>query len=120
MNEKLEFINKEAVYENLILALLDEFNRIREALRVSKYEKHKTQLWNNLFRCAETLMKLLESRPEQSDVDQWFEIIAAKAPKKFVKYAKQLLEKSYRDGDFGGVKFTGMTRKDAGTKKISK
>lgn len=120
MTQKVEYVNKEAIYDKLILALLDEFNYIRQALRASKYEKHKTQLWNNLFRCAETLKDLLESRPEQSDVDEWFEIIAEKAPKKFVKYAKQIIEKSYCSGNSGGVKFSGMTRKDAGTKKVSK
>jgi len=116
MTQKTEYVNKEAIYDKLILALLDEFNYIRQALRTSKYEKHKPQLWNNLFRCAETLKDLLESRPEQSDVDEWFEIIAEKAPKKFVKIARQLLKNSCCDG----VKFTGMTRKDDGTKKVSK
>jgi len=96
MNEKIEFVKKEATYENLILALLDEFDHIRQTLRKSKYEKHKTQLWNNLFRCAETLKDLLESRPEQSDVDQWLEIIQEKAPKKFVKHAYSLIKFSMK------------------------
>jgi len=118
--EKVTYVNKEAVYENLILALLEEFGRIKNALQTAKSDKTKYMFWTNLFKCAETLLKLLESRPEQSDVDQWFEIIAEKAPKKFVKHAKQIIEKSYCSGNSGGVKFSGMTRKDAGTKKISK
>ncbi|MCD6537015.1 hypothetical protein J7L18_00150 [Candidatus Bathyarchaeota archaeon] len=91
MNQKI--IDNEAIYRNLILALLNEFNHIRETIRRSRYEKHKTRLWNNLFRCAETLLKLLEAQPEQSDVDQWLKIIAEKAPKKFLKHAKEMIEK---------------------------
>jgi len=92
MNEKIELTKKRAIYENLILALLDEFNRIREALRISKYEKHKTQLWNNLFRCAGTLKTLLECRPEETDMDEWLQIIQEKAPKKFVKHVYSLIK----------------------------
>jgi len=97
MNEKTEFVNKEATYENLILALLDEFDYIRRTLRKSKYEKHKTRLWNNLFRCAGTLKNLLESRPEQSDVDQWLQIIQEKAPKKFAKHAHSIIKFAEKD-----------------------
>ena len=111
--EKIEYTSKEAIYESLILALLDEFNHIRVLLRRTQNERIKPQLWNNLFRCAETLKDLLENRPEQSDVDQWLEIIAEKAPKKFLKHAKRIIEKSYRLDDSGGVKFSEMTRKDA-------
>ena len=92
MNEKIEFSKKEAIYENLILALLDEFDYIRNTLRKSKYEKHKTQLWNNLFRCAGTLKTLLECRPEESDVDEWLQIIQEKAPKKFAKHVYSLIK----------------------------
>ena len=112
-------LKKEKVYESLIIALLDEFDEIREALRKARYEKHKARLWNNLCRCTDTLIRLLKSSPDENDIDDWLRIIAEKAPKKFAKYAKQMLEKTYSSG-VGGVKFTGMTRKDAGNKKISK
>ena len=111
--EKIEYTSKEAIYESLILALLDEFNHIRVLLRRSQNERIKPQLWNNLFRCAETLKDLLENRPEQSDVDQWLEIIAEKAPKKFLKHAKEMI-RSYRfSNNLEGIKFSEMTRKDA-------
>mgnify|MGYP000047012355 CR=1 FL=1 len=100
MNEKIEFTKKEAIYENLILALLDEFDYIRNALRKSRYEKHKTRLWNNLFRCAGTLKTLLECRPEESDMDEWLRIIQEKAPKKF---AKQV---------YSFIKFSGKVMRD--------
>jgi len=113
-------LDKEEIYQDLIIALLDEFDRIRKVLRKARYDKNKARLWNNLFRCANTLVTLLKSSPEEGDIDEWLEMIAEKAPKKFVKCAKQIIEKSYCSGDSGGVKFSGMTRKDAGAKKVSK
>ena len=115
--EKVEAYNKEAIFDKLILALLEEFDRIRFEIQSAKYTKHKPQLWNNLFRCAETLRDLLMSRPDKGEVDEWLDIIAQKAPKKFVKYAKRLVEKSYRDAS--PVKFTDKVQKDA-SRKISK
>ena len=113
-------LDKEEIYQDLIIALLDEFDRIRKVLRKARYDKNKARLWNNLFRCANTLVTLLKSSPEEGDIDEWLEMIAEKAPKKFVKYAKQIIEKSHPYDNSGGIKFSGMTRKDAGTKKVSK
>ena len=110
-------MTEDEIFDRLIDALLEEFELIRKELRSAQYTKHKPQLWNNLFRCAETLRDLLLSRPKTSDVDEWLEIIAEKAPKKFVKYAKRLVEKSYRGPS--PVKFTDKVQKDA-SGKISK
>ena len=85
-------LDKEEVYESLIIALLDEFDNIRKALRKARYEKHKARLWNNLCRCASTLVMLLKSSPEESGIDEWFRIIAEKAPKKFVKHVYSLIK----------------------------
>lgn len=110
-------MSEDEIFTRLIDALLEEFELIRKELRATQYTKHKPQLWNNLFRCAETLRDLLLSRPKTSDVDEWLNIIAEKAPKKFVKYAKRLVEKSYRDAS--PVKYVSKVQKDA-SRKISK
>ena len=106
-------LDKEEIYQDLIIALLDEFDRIRNALRKARYDKNRARFWNNLFRCANTLVTLLKSSPEEVDIDEWLEIIAEKAPKKFLKHAKKIIEKSCCCGNSGGVKFSEMTRKDA-------
>ena len=111
--------SKEEILNYLIKALFEEIKRIRKELSKASPKK-RPALRRELRNSSLALAELLQALPEESDVDEWLAIIQEKAPKKFVKYAKQLLEKSYRDGDFGGVKFTGMTRKDAGTKKVSK
>ena len=111
--------SKEEILNYLIKTLFEEIQRIRRELSKASPKK-RTALRRELRNSSLALADLLQTMPEESDMDEWLAIIQEKAPKKFAKYAKQLLEKSYRDGDFSGVKFTGMTRKDAGTKKVSK
>jgi len=112
-------LSKEQILNYLIKALFEEIQRIKIELSKAPPKK-RAALRRELRNSSLALAELLQIMPEESDVDEWLEIIAEKAPKKFVKYAKQIIEKSYCSGNSGGVKFSGMTRKDAGTKKVSK
>ena len=60
------------IYDELILALLDEFRKIRENLPHlgKKHIKDKPGLYNNLCRIVETLISLLETKPEKTSIKQ--------------------------------------------------
>ena len=83
---------KDEIFNELVDALLEEFQIIRISLRGAMYTKHKPQLWNNLFRCAETLRELLLAMPERTGIEDWMDIIEEKAPKKFIKVAKNIVK----------------------------
>jgi len=90
--EKKDPPSKEEIYRKLVLALLTEFDRIRINLnnQTPQYMKLKPRLYNNLFRCAEALLRILKAEPEESDIDEWAEIIAEKLPSEFIEPRKLL------------------------------
>lgn len=87
-----ELYSKEAVYDKLILALLDEFDQIRTELKTlgEKYTKYKPRLYTSLFRCAEALRNLLKASPDTGEVEDWINIITQNLPE---RHAKKLLKK---------------------------
>ncbi len=68
------------IYDTLILALLDEFHKIRKTLHNlgRRQAKHKVGLHNNLCRIAETLISLLKIKPDKTSIQEWFDKIAIK------------------------------------------
>jgi len=91
-----ELPEAQQIYDELILALLDEFRKIRETLPnlSQKYIKHKPGLYNNLCRIAETLISLIETKPEKTSIREWFEEIAlTKLPKGSRTQARRVIQK---------------------------
>ena len=95
--------SKEEIYLKLVNALLEEFDVIRKELEATRYAKHKRELWINLFKCAETLRALLLAQPDGADIDDWLQMIQQKAPRKFVKVAKEVLKRGYRSSGRGSA-----------------
>ena len=91
-----ELPEAQQIYDELILALLDEFRKIRETLPNlgKKHIKHKPGLYNNLCRIAETLVSLLETKPETTSIREWFEEIALnKLPTGSRTQARRVIQK---------------------------
>jgi hypothetical protein len=89
----------EQIYDELILALLDEFRKIRETLPNlgKKHIKHKPGFYNNLCRMAETLISLLETKPEKASIEEWFEEIAlTKLPEEARREPRRVIQKWMR------------------------
>jgi hypothetical protein len=84
--------SKEEIHDKLVLALLDEFDRLRVQLDnlSPQHMKHKPKLYTNLFRCTDALLRILKAEPEESDIDDWIEIIAQKLPDEMAKPRKLL------------------------------
>ena len=88
------------IYDELILALLNEFRKIRETLPNlgKKHIKHKPGLYNNLCRIAQTLISLLETKPEKTSIKEWFEEIAlTKLPKGSRTEPRRVIQKWIRE-----------------------
>ena len=91
-----ELPEAQQIYDELILALLDEFRKIRETLPNlgKKHIKHKPGLYNNLCRIAETLLSLIETKPETTSIREWFEEIALTTlPKGSRTQARRVIQK---------------------------
>ena len=91
-----ELPEAQQIYDELILALLDEFRKIRETLPNlgKKHIKHKPGFYNNLCRIAETLVSLIETKPETTSIREWFEEIALnKLPKGSRTQARRVIQK---------------------------
>jgi len=89
-------LEAQQIYDELILALLDEFRKIRKTLPHlgKRHIKHKPGLYNNLCRIAETLISLLETKPEATSIREWFEEIAlTKLPKEFCREPRRVMQK---------------------------
>ncbi len=72
----------EKIHHDLIVALLEEFRKLREALKTTgkKQLKLKPRFCNNLFRCTETLLDVLQAEPEETSLKEWPQTIARKLP----------------------------------------
>lgn len=84
------------IYDELILALLDEFRRIRENLPNlgRRHMKQKPRLYNNLCRMAETLVSLLKIKPEKASIQEWFDEIAIKnLPKEARREPRRVMQR---------------------------
>jgi len=91
-----ELPEAQQIFDELILALLDEFRKIRETLPNlgKKHIKHKPGLYNNLCRIAETLVSLIETKPETTSIKEWFEEIAlTKLPKGSRTQARRVIQR---------------------------
>ena len=90
MNETIAF-NKDAVLNSLIDMLFSEIKRIRKEL-TNASPKERIRLRRELRGSSLALADLIQMLPEQSDMDEWLEIIQEKAPKKFAKHAYSLIK----------------------------
>ena len=92
-------INKEDILNTLIRFLYREIYLIRAEIETA-IPKEKARLRRELRGSALALADLLQMLPQESEVDDWLQIIAEKAPKKFAKHVCSL------------IKFTGKVIKD--------
>jgi len=91
-----ELPEAQQIYDELILALLDEFRKIRETLPNlgKKHIKHKPGFYNNLCRIAETLLSLIKTKPEKTSIREWFEEIAlTKLPRGSRTQARRVIQR---------------------------
>lgn len=91
-----EVSEAQQIYDALILALLNEFHKVRKTLHNlgQKYTKHKVGLYNNLCRIAETLISLLKVKPEKTNIQEWFDKIAIKnLPKEARREPRRVIQR---------------------------
>ena len=92
ITEQENMPSNEEVHLKLVLALLAEFDSLRNQLEnmSPQFMKIRPKLYTNLFRCTETLLRILKSAPEKNDIDEWAEIIAEKLPPEIAEPRKLL------------------------------
>jgi len=88
--------SKEEILNNLIKTLFKEIQRIRKELSKA-HPKKRPALRRELRKSSLALADLLQALPEESDIDQWLEIIQEKAPKKFAKHVHSLIKFAEKD-----------------------
>jgi len=82
---------KGEILNHLIKSLFREIQRIREELSKA-HPKKRPALRRELRKSSLALADLLQALPEESDVDEWLEIIQEKMPKKFMKHVYSLIK----------------------------
>jgi len=90
MNETVAF-NKESVLNSLIDTLFTEIKRIRRDL-TNASPKEKARLRRELRGSSLALAELLQMLPEQTEMDEWLEIIQEKTPKKFARHVYSIIK----------------------------
>jgi predicted transcriptional regulator len=90
--EQEKIPSNEEIHLKLVLAFLAEFDSLRSQLESMspQFMKIRPRLYTSLFRCTETLLRILKSEPEETDIDKWAEIIAEKLPPDIVEPRKLL------------------------------
>ena len=80
----MDLLGKEEMLEYLIYSLFEEIKRIRKELK-KVHPRKRLALRRELRNSSLALADLLQALPDESEMDEWLQIIQLKTPKKFYK-----------------------------------